>query len=193
MTYGLYTDGLAIQFIATVNLSVQQVECLVHLGEGIETCTLGQLQSDNTQMETMRIHTIPVGGIALTTGFVELNSIGSRTTMVVIVLQCFAMEQVLRIGKAVPSPIALCAEGHTFGILLREGLKSRSIYRNGKTSITNRERRQCVECRHMRIVTLQQCLTVNGGLFTLASGQSKDGSYTYINYTSFHVICFRLR
>ena len=56
---------------------------------------------------------------------------------------------------------------------------TRSIYRHGKPTITYRKRRQRVETRHMRIVTLQQRLAVDRSLFTLASNKAEYCCYTY--------------
>ena len=115
------------------------------------------LQSYASQVHSVGIASIPVSSIARPTLFFKFRSIQFPVSMSeVLHFVRLLYSQVLWIVKAVPTPFALCSEGHTIMVIFRESLQSCHIRRKGKMTVSDAQRCQGINTCHKRVITFHQ-------------------------------------
>ena len=157
MTDGLHLESLVIVLEGATNLSVPQVECLINVVYIRWGSFLSEIEAHHTQMQAVRVGTIPVGSLLPSYRIVRfyLTSIEFlMTASEIVCTQGFIKLQVLRIRKTMPSPLALCAEGYTSRIILRKSLQTRGIDSDSKLTISHRQRCQCVHFSHYGAISI---------------------------------------
>ena len=190
MTDGLHIVGVAIQCKVAGDFTFPHVQRLPDVRDIGGFHSFAQFKADDAQMQTMRVRAEPVGSLFLSAGFFELAGIEFLvSTTKVECFQSFFVFQILRIGKTMPAPLTLCAQGDTFAIHLRKGLQTGSIYRKCKFAVTDTEGSQRVEFGHLGIVTGYQCFAVYRGLLLRTARRQQQGSEKGIKYF-FHGILY---
>ena len=120
------------------------------------------LQAVTTEVQTMRIHAIPLGGTTRTTVLTELSGIElfmSVTEVFLLIALLYA--QLLGVVETVPPPVALRTEGHPTAVIFREGLHASDVGGNGETAVADTQRCQGINAMHHRVITLHKRLAVN--------------------------------
>ena len=142
MANGLYPVRGSVQRKAAGDFSVPHIQRLTDILHLVGRNRLVQLQAHNAQMQAVRIDAKPVGSVFLTAFFLELARIHLLVPApeIVFLLGVFGLV-VARIGKAVPAPLALCAQRHSVLIHFGESLKPGRVYGIGKLAVPHRERR----------------------------------------------------
>ena len=172
----LYIERISVQHKVTGDFSFHQIKGLVDVRDIRSLHSFAQFQTDNAQMQAVRVHAEPIGSPLLTTIFLELASIYLFMSATEIILfQILFPLVVVGIAEAMPPPLALRTQRHTFGIHFRKCLQPGSIYRKGKFTVAHGKRSQRIECRNPGIVTRYQCFTVNRSLLLRTASRQSNG------------------
>ena len=116
-----YLVSLTFICKAALDHTFPHIQSLVYLLDLLRISA--QRQSQCTQMQTMRVYTIPVAGSL--GSFVVLYLCGIRfltASAKIIITPAFLWLIVLWIGKRMPAPVAHSSQWHTMRIRLRERL-----------------------------------------------------------------------
>ena len=119
MTSGLHLISTTMINKAALNHSIPHVQNLVNLLYILRISP--QRKSQCTQMQTMRIDTIPISCCLLSLIFLYLGSVWLlSSSSIIIITPTFFLFIILRIGKRMPAPIAHRTQRNALGIRLRE-------------------------------------------------------------------------
>ena len=159
MADGRHGDLLAAGRESRIDLAVPQVEFLSNVVDFVRCETV---ESDDSEMEAVRVDAIPVRGSLPTVPFVELYGVGFGVSAPeIVVAQRFGECVIGRIGETMPSPLALCSERYAVAVVFRKCLQTRSIDRAGESAVAYRKRSERIEPFDDRIVAGHERFTVD--------------------------------
>ena len=121
----------------TVDQAIPQVQRLSDIRHQMR---VGEIESEASKMQAVRVLSEIVGCGALTTFRTELGSINLLVSASEVFLhpRLLGLEPLL-VWKRVPAPVAQRTQRHASGIILRECLQARGIDRAGEMSVAHRE------------------------------------------------------